>query len=1419
MEEIAVKVAVRIRPLLPKEILHNHQVCVRVVPNTQQVVIGRDRAFTFDLVFGQKSSQEDVYLACVRPLVASAIEGYNATVFAYGQTGSGKTYTMGGGHVASISDELKGIIPRAINEIFQNIAEKHNYFNVKVSYIEVYKEELRDLLEIQSTNKDIHIREDEKGNTVIIGAKECEIETPDEMISLLEAGNAARHTGTTQMNKHSSRSHAIFTMYLNQKRPKSESELNKHNDSLTEESQISFQLISSKFCFVDLAGSERVTKTGNTGERFKESIQINSGLLALGNVISALGDPKRKSIHIPYRDTKITRLLKDSLGGNAKTTMIACISPSSSTFDESLNTLKYANRARDIRNKPIVNYGPDWDRIDEMELEIKTLREALQNQRTSLLTQANQTSQDLLSQDKKRIHSLEEQVAHLQEESYHYKHCIDEASYLLSEVRDTNNLKANQQQKMKEWFNLVEELQNKLTDTSGIEGVFGNGGQNSHHITIFQLKRELKKCQDSLATDEELFSQKAMEMKELQGQIHALEQEKVELLETLTESQERCRIQNDKMVEQQLIIDQLQKELQVLKSDKFSHHSRYSNETSLAVTAARRPHTVPLSNIHMKSFSIMQSHQTESIAHSRKVHTSPPSYALERVMAEFRTRTQKLMEKFEEQDEVLHHKLTVDNGNKEEKKKENANAQHSRHSINQTWTQKQACMMSDIKSFNKDFHVTSQGRDDNGIDFESQKVSQKNSSSETERLRQSQVLNMKKLKSVDMDVAHSKQKIRELAINIRMKEELIKELVKTGQDAQAVNRQYYQKIIQLEKEAEQAKTELTEAQKQLQELENKELRDAAEKVKLQKEFRKKMDSAKLKVQTLQKKQQETKKLFSMSEQSEKRLVQLSQNVEIMKEQQLLLQKKLQEESEKKRKLENEIQKDQQRIKELELKREHQQKILKRKTEEVTHLKKMSYSPVISQEQQRIDEQRKWLDEEVEKVLHQRQALAELEEDLKKWEVIVEKKETLLQEKSQLEIKKLRSSQALNKDILNLSTRLKTIEKELSDKSTQLQTSTLEESKIISEEIQVLQQERTQLLKRRQCLDEKLELGNVLSPEEERILLQLEEGIEALDAAIEYKNETIHSRQHSLKASDSSLAQNEENVMFRLGALSAAETRVLLCRYFNKVISLREVERKLQVQCAEMSEKVTEHENMVHELESALERLSMEIDRRLTMQQKEHEQKMQLLLQYFKEKSGEGFADGIKGYESKIQQLEKDLYFYKKTSRELKKKLRELGESQNQNQQVAASRSNGTGDATLSPIADICTKDKKWALRPSKSIDDNNSTLTISGLNRNHSLWEEISETIQGSTRKTSEEEDSLGLEVIDDAQQSKCSSKSTQIFEKPSHIITPVRLSRKELRQITATQVSMRRSSFSSNVSSVPIDSVQITRNSLDLNT
>ncbi|KAM3939080.1 kinesin-like protein KIF27 isoform 1-T1 [Leptodactylus fuscus] len=1390
MDEIPVKVAVRIRPLLSKEILHNHQVCVRPVPNSQQIIIGKDRVFTFDYVFGKSSTQDDVYSCCIKPLLVSLIEGYNSTVFAYGQTGSGKTYTIGGGHIASVADEEKGIIPRAIQELFQAISENHNIeFTVKVSYIEVYKEDLRDLLELETNVKDIHIREDEKGNTVIIGAKECQVESADEVMSLLEAGSAVRHTSTTQMNERSSRSHAIFTISICQQR-------DANNGNTENGSKKSVQMICSKFHFVDLAGSERVTKTGNTGERFKESIQINSGLLALGNVISALADPKRKNAHVPYRDAKITRILKDSLGGNAKTVMITCISPSTSDFDESLNSLKYSNRARNIRNKPIVNYNPDWDRIDEMELEIKALREALQNQQSSRVSRTSQVSQDW-SQEKSKIRALEEQLAQYQLECFNHRHCTEEALELLHELRDVSGLTKPQKSRLQSWLVMAEELRSDMTVMSGTDGS-ATSREEPHHITILQLKRELKKCQDTLAADEEVFARKEMELKELQENIQSWQQENQHYQKSLHEAEHSKNLQTEKLVEQQILIDELK-----YKVEEFLHKQSSQDPVKEQELVSKRPYSVPLSHQSVSSSLRQSRNQSEP----RKVWTSPPSYSLERVVAGFRTRSRMLLNLIEEQDEVSHEKFS--DPSDEELEKQDKTIKNIlpkspfRRSINRTWTRRH---VPEAEALNNSTKQSSANREDM-------------SETAVESVKESQSLNLKKLKTTELRLAEARQKMRELTINIKMKEELINELAKTSSETQSVNKQLSLKITKLEQEAEEAKTELAEAQKQLQELENKELRDHAQKAKLQKDFRKKMEAVKLKMQVLHKKQQDTKKLVNISAQNEKYASDLEQNIQNMRQQQAQFQKKLKEESELKKKLELAVQKDQQQIKELQLKTEQQQKMLKIKNEEIAAIRRRkSTSSIPDQLHIKLEEQKKWLDEEVEKVLKERQALSELEEDLKKREESIAKMEDMLKEKSHLEMKKLRSSQALNSDMLKLSTRLNALENELTDKSKKLHSGNSEEQKKVSEEIKVLQKERDHLLHRRDSLDEKLKNGSVLSPEEEHILFQLEEGIEALEAAIEYKNECIQSQQQALKDSSQILTQSEANVIEKFSSLSASETRSILIKYFNKVVNLRETERKLQIQIQELSMKVSEQENVVRELESALEHLTLQNDRRLTQQQKSHEQKMQLLLQQFKDNDRGIPAGNIKAYETKIEELEKELYFYKTTSRELRKKLRDLVGEAN----MTFPDNGGSGDTPQNQDK-LGPEEQKWASKiengkPNrKSKDSTNSRLqqnTYRIVGDNSVAGGHMSQPRRQIRRHFSSGDDT---EDTDDLQALKLQSQSESPLtksetNKAALVVNPVKLSRREVRQISVSELSMRRSS----VGSILADSIEVTRKSSD---
>ncbi|XP_039738250.1 kinesin-like protein KIF21A isoform X8 [Pteropus medius] len=400
-DESSVRVAVRIRPQLAKEKIEGCHICTSVTPGEPQVFLGKDKAFTFDYVFDIDSQQEHIYTQCIEKLIEGCFEGYNATVFAYGQTGAGKTYTMGTGFDVNIIEEEQGIISRAVKHLFKSIEEKKHTaiksglpppdFKVNAQFLELYNEEVLDLFDttrdIDAKNKksNIRIHEDSTGGIYTVGVTTRTVNTESEMMQCLKLGALSRTTASTQMNVQSSRSHAIFTIHVCQTRMCSQVDPENATDNkvISESSQMSeFETLTAKFHFVDLAGSERLKRTGATGERAKEGISINCGLLALGNVISALGDKSKRATHVPYRDSKLTRLLQDSLGGNSQTIMIACVSPSDRDFMETLNTLKYANRARNIKNKVMVNQDRASQQINALRSEITRLQMELMEYKT-----------------------------------------------------------------------------------------------------------------------------------------------------------------------------------------------------------------------------------------------------------------------------------------------------------------------------------------------------------------------------------------------------------------------------------------------------------------------------------------------------------------------------------------------------------------------------------------------------------------------------------------------------------------------------------------------------------------------------------------------------------------------------------------------------------------------------------------------------------------------------------------------------------------------------------------------------------------------------------------------------------------------------------------------------------------------------
>ncbi|CAD8077157.1 unnamed protein product [Paramecium sonneborni] len=399
------KVVVRVRPPLQREVVDGRFIStIQVSPDHKKICLYEYynidlvepehledylnnpnsytmHTFSFDYVYDQDNTQEEVYENTARNAVQSALQGFNATIMAYGQTGTGKTYTMEGFKYNCI-DPQRGIIPRAIEEIFKHISNGSNEsttFMVRVSYLQIYNEVISDLL--RSDRQNLLIREDKKRGVFVEGLSEWAVRNPGEIYQLIQKGASSRATASTKMNDVSSRSHAVFIIIVEQM-----TEIDGHKSIKV-----------GKLNLVDLAGSERVRVTGATGRRLEESKKINQSLSCLGNVISSLIEQKN---HIPYRDSKITRLLEDSLGGNCKTTMMGMISPAIDAFLETLSSVKFANRAKNIKNKATINEDVDQKALlRKYECELQRLRKELLEKNKTLID-ATKLSQ--LEEDKKK---------------------------------------------------------------------------------------------------------------------------------------------------------------------------------------------------------------------------------------------------------------------------------------------------------------------------------------------------------------------------------------------------------------------------------------------------------------------------------------------------------------------------------------------------------------------------------------------------------------------------------------------------------------------------------------------------------------------------------------------------------------------------------------------------------------------------------------------------------------------------------------------------------------------------------------------------------------------------------------------------------------------------------------------------------
>ncbi|XP_038576448.1 kinesin heavy chain-like [Micropterus salmoides] len=537
-----VKVMCRFRPLNDAERSRGDKYIPKF--NGEDTVVVAGKPYVFDRVLAPNTEQVQVYDTCARQIVKDVLGGYNGTIFAYGQTSSGKTHTMEG----NLHDPHQmGIIPRISRDIFDHIysMDENLEFHIKVSYFEIYLDKIRDLLDVSKTNLAVH--EDKNRVPFVKGCTERFVSSPEEVMDVIDEGKANRHVAVTNMNEHSSRSHSIFLINIKQENVETEMKL------------------SGKLYLVDLAGSEKVSKTGAEGAVLDEAKNINKSLSALGNVIAALSEGTKT--HVPYRDSKMTRILQDSLGGNCRTTIIICCSPSVYNEAETKSTLMFGQRAKTIKNTVSVNLeltAEEWKKKYEKEKE--------KSRSLSIMIQKLET--ELKRWRKGESVPVEEQLS-----SRNKKSSSSETAAVIESLAPPPVPLLEEEKTQYE--TLITDLYHQLDDK--------DDEINHHSQTAEKLKQQLIEQDELLASGHQDYERLQEELSRLQRDSESAKEEVKEVLQALEElavnydhkSQEvenknRCNEQlNEELAHKTVSLEAVQRELSTLQ-EVSSHHKKRS---------------------------------------------------------------------------------------------------------------------------------------------------------------------------------------------------------------------------------------------------------------------------------------------------------------------------------------------------------------------------------------------------------------------------------------------------------------------------------------------------------------------------------------------------------------------------------------------------------------------------------------------------------------------------------------------------------------------------------------------------------------------------------------------------------------------------------------------------------------------------
>lgn len=1139
---------------------------------------------------------------------------------------------------------------------------------VRVSYYEIYNENIKDLLAPDTPPKTLVVREDENKGIFISNIKEEVVTSYEEMIKCVETGSIHRTVGCTLMNETSSRSHSIFTIILEQRISDPSSSGSTSTGCGSSDTDEGFKM--AKFHLVDLAGSERNKRTGAQGIRFKEAVQINAGLLALGNVISALGDEKKRGTisHVPYRDSKLTRLLQDSLGGNSRTVMIACVSPADSSFQETLNTLKYANRARNIKNKPVVNTDPHSAQLGRLKDQINALQLELLKQKLQQSDGGGTTLEELLNNEYMRKHLMELQARNMGAMS------LNSEEY--TQLQQQNRSLKFENDKLQLELDKATEAVSKISDNI----LNTQSEKDRYALRLYQLKINLKSTVEM--------------MKLFEAKSPLTQEQKQSLREIIAKLEELSR-----------------------------------TEASLK-SMVGRPASAPLLHNMMlpkdegTTTEMKRVGSTPNIAGSDEVVINRRDYMmLQKELKDARddlSRDEKIFsEKMREIKKL--NKMNMDLKKDVQTLREQLDNEMKRVVTEQQ--QQQQHVFNGGKLDDSITIVEENSREEQSrIEIEEQLLEEKQKIlEEKNRIEQQKLEIEQQIKEQHKAFLRNQRKmqknLKDLTLMIRLKEELIRDLMQSDTESQVIRQQYEDKIQKMENEVTSAQQEMEKLVKDLEAADMDKASREKEKKRIMAEYELTLKKTNQQLTDLKKRQHDSERLIREKYRSDKRVRELENEINRMRSQQEFLKKKIKDEADKQAEqsqlqakqindLRKEAENSFKRIKELESENTKQKLVLRKRTEEIQRAQaqltryKMNRERSINTE---IDKQKAWLDKEIEKYLKKKDTMELLEKELKRREAIIKEKENMILTKQKLEEQKMRSSQVMHQGIHGLQKQIEQLDKQIVQKESELKGqksitgSLMVEGRSLQfsdDEIATLREKRDRALSQMMVLEEK---AKVQEYAEEAALRELEERTEVLDAEIEFKNEAIAQAEREIHEDGGT------NVVAHAEVSDLSEAKTLLKKYFEKVIELKEEEQKKESKVQQMEIVMQERDKIIENLQNNIRLTEMVYERKLTKQQKENELKIQYLLKQISslqeknsilsnsQSSSRGVSNGGSGLmedeglklegidrmkvesmirlkDDQILMLDKDNFYYKQTNKDLKRKLREFKTKSESNDQ-------------------------------------------------------------------------------------------------------------------------------------------------------